>query len=233
MEKNLKYYFSYPLYQGNVATIIAPSFLFSFMVFLSQKFAELIGYYGAVPGLLLAVAIVCFSLDYIRQIVKSAARGETEPPLWNIEKVDLEEMFRGVIPVAVSIFEVLFIAIPVNFFISLSMDTSFLNQFIGYWKLLIFIPFVILYPINLLSYGIFDDFIITRLFRTLSKSSILKILTFYTLSFTSLIYVILLPIWKNFFFILILFGVIFYLFQVWAYGLGGIYNNDVNFLVEA
>jgi len=231
MEKNLKHYFSYPLYQSNIATILVPSLLFVLMVFISEKIGGLIGFYGAVPGLLLAVAIVCFSLDYIRQIVKSAAHGESEPPEWKIERIDSEEMFRGLIPFAVSFFESLFFAIPVNFFISLSMDTSFLNQFIGYWKLLIFIPFVILYPINLLSYSIFDDFIITRLFRTLSKSSIFKIFTFYMLSFAALIYIVLLPIWKNFFFILILFGILFYLFQIWAYALGSICNDDVKFFV--
>jgi hypothetical protein len=231
MGKNLKYYFLYPLYQGNVATIIAPSFLFSFMIFLSQKFASFTGSYGAVPGLLLAIAIVCFSLDYLRQIIKSSARGEVEPPEWNIEKLDVEEMFKGVIPLAVSLFEILFIVIPVIFFISLRTRAGFWDQFISLWKILVVIPFVILYPVNLLSYSIFDDFIIVRIFRILSKTSILRIFIFYTLSFAALVYFVLLPIWKNFFFILISFGVIFYLSQVWAYGLGNVYDNDVNFFV--
>lgn len=232
MEDKLKNYFSYPLYQGNIATIIAPAILFSLMVFIMEKVAGLIGHYGAVPGLLLAVAIVCFSLDYLRRIVKSAAGGETEPPEWNIERIDLEELFRGVIPVAVTIFEVLFLAIPVNFLISFGVDRSFLSQFIDSWKLLIFVPFVILYPVNLLSYSVFDDFIIIRVLRTLSRNSIMKVFTSYTISFAALIYMILLPIWKNFFFDLMAFMFIFYLFQIWAYALGRMHYKDVNFLVE-
>jgi hypothetical protein len=230
MEKNLKHYFSYPLYEGNIATIIAPSLLFSLMIFISQKFGSLIGSYGALPGILLAIAIVCFSLDYLRQIIKSAAGGEIEPPEWNIEKVDLEEMFRGVKPLAVSLFEVLFVVIPVIFLISLRTRASFWNQFISLWKILVVVPFVILYPVNLLSYSIFDDFIIIRIFRILSKTSILRIFIIYTLSFAVLVYVVLLPIWKNFFMIFVSFGITFYFFQIWAYGLGCMYNNEVNFL---
>jgi len=232
MEKNYKHYFLYPIYQGNIATILAPAILFSLMVFIMEKMGGLIGLYGAVPGLLLAVAIVCFSLDYLRQIVKSAANGETEPPEWKIERVDAEELFRGVIPVAVSLFEVLFFAIPVTFLISLSVDTVFFPQFINSWKLLIIIPFVILYPINLLSYSVFDDFIIIRLFRTLSRSSIMKVLTFYTITFAVLVYIILLPIWRNFFLDLISFALTFYFFQIWTYALGRFYYKDVNFLTE-
>ncbi len=232
MKKNYKHYFLYPVYQGNIATILAPAILFSLMVFIAEKTAGLIGVYGAVPGLLLAVAVVCFSLDYLRQIVKSVAHGETEPPEWKIERIDVEELFRGVIPVAVPLFEVLFFAVPVIFFISLYTDTGFFSQFINSWKLLIIVPFVILYPMNLLSYSIFDDFIIIRLFRNLSRNSILKIFTIYTLSFAALIYIILLPMWRNFFLNLISFSISFYLFQIWAYGLGKIYNKDTDFLVE-
>jgi len=232
MEKDYKHYFLYPVYQGNIATILAPSILFSLVVLISQMLASLIGPYGAVPGLLLSVAIVCFSLDYLRQIVKSAAHGDTDPPEWKIDRIDIEEMFRGVAPVAVSLFEVLFFSIPANFLISLGVDKKFLSQFIDSWKLLIFVPFVILYPINLLSYSIFNDFIIIRLFRTLSRNSILKIFTIYTISFAALIYIILLPIWRNFFLDLIAFAIIFYLFQIWSYTLGGMYYKDVNFLVE-
>lgn len=232
MKKDYKSYFLYPLYQGNIATILAPAFLFSLMVFIMEKMGGLIGAYGVVPGLLLAVAIVCFSLDYLRQIVKSAAHGETEPPEWKVDRVDIEELFRGVIPIAVTMFEVLFFVLPVNFLISLYMKTGFFRQFINYWKLFIFIPLVILYPINLLSYSVFDDFIIIRVFRTLSKSSIMKVFTFYTISFASLIYIILLPIWRNFFLILISFALIFYLSQIWAYALGRMYYKGVNFIVE-
>ncbi len=226
----MKQYFLYPVYKGNIATIVAPSLLFSLFVFLSQKFASLIGSYGAVPGLLLSVAVVCFSLDYLRQIVKSAAKGEMQPPEWNIDRVDLEETLRGVMPLAVSFFEVLFIIIPVNFLISLSRDNAFWNQFVGAWKLLILIPFAIFYPINLLSYSIFDDFIIVRLFKILSKASVFKIFTVYILFFAALIYFVLLPIWKNFFIIFLSFGILFYLFQIWAYGLGSVYDRNVNFL---
>jgi len=94
MENKYKHYFLYPVYQGNIATIIAPSVLFSLMIFISQIVSRLLGFYGAVPGLLLAVAVVCFSMDYLRQIVKSAAHGEINPPGWKIEKIDLEELFR-------------------------------------------------------------------------------------------------------------------------------------------
>jgi hypothetical protein len=232
MKKNLKHYFLYPLYEGNIATIITPALLFSLMIFLSEKFGSLVGSYGVLPGLLLAIAIVCFSLDYLRQIINSSARGGVDPPEWNIERVDMEEMFKGLIPVTVSIFEVLFVFLPINFLISLATDTSFWSQFISYWKLLVLIPFVIFYPVNLLSYSVFDDFIIFRLFRTLSKTSIFKIFTIYTLYFAVLILIVLLPIWKNFFMILISFGIIFYFFQIWAYSLGCVYNNEVNFLNE-
>jgi hypothetical protein len=232
MQKKLGHYFSYPLYEGNIATIIAPSLILSLFIFLSQKFASLLGSYGVIPGLLLSIAIICFSMDYLRQIVKSAAKGETQPPEWNIDRIDLEEMFRGVIPLAVSSFEIFFIIIPVNFLISLSMDTAFWNQFVISWKLQVLMPFVVLYPVNLLSYSIFDDFIIVRLFRTLSKTALLKIFTIHTLSFYVLIHVILLPIWKNFFMILLSFGILFYLFQIWGYSLGCIYYRDVNFLDE-
>lgn len=232
MKKDLKHYFSYPLYEGNIATIIVPSLLFSLMIFCSQKFTSFIGSYGAVPGLLVAIAIVCFSLDYLRQIIKSSARGEVKPPEWNVEKVDSEEMFKGVIPLAISSFEVLFIVIPVIFLISLRTDAGFWNQFISLWKLLVVIPFVILYPISLLSYSIFDDFIVIRIFRTLSKTSIFRIFTIYTLSFAALVCVVLLPIWKNFFMIFISFGITFYFFQIWAYGLGCEYNKEVDFLNE-
>jgi len=228
MENKYEHYFLYPVYQGNIATIIAPSILFSLMIFISQLVSRLLGFYGAVPGLLLAVAIVCFSMDYLRQIVKSAAHGEIVPPEWKIERIDLEELFRGVIPVAVSFFEALFIAIPVNFLISLFTNAKFLDQFIGSWKLLILIPFIILYPINLLSYSIFDDFIIIRFFKVLSKTVMLKIFTVYMLSFTVLVYMIFLPIWKNFFLICIGFAILFYLFQIWAYGLGETYYNYSN-----
>ncbi len=232
MEKDYKHYFLYPLYQGNIATILAPAVLFSLVVFIMEKMGELIGLYGAVPGLLLALAVVCFSLDYLRQIVKSSANGETEPPEWKVDRVDIEGLFRGVIPIAVTLFEVLFLAIPVNFLISLGVDKSFLSQFIDSWKFLIFIPFVILYPINLLSYSVFDDFVIVRLLRTLSKSSIMKVFTFYTIFFAALIYIILLPIWRNFFLNLMAFALIFYLFQIWAYTLGRMYYKDVNFIIE-
>jgi hypothetical protein len=232
MENKLKHYFSYPLYQGNIATILAPAILFSLMVFIAEKISGLIGPYGAVPGLLLAVAVVCFSLDYLRQIVKSSTNGETEAPEWKVDRVDIEELFRGVIPIAVTLFEVLFFVLPVNFSISLYMKTGFIRQFINYWKLLIFVPFVILYPINLLSYSVFDDFIIIRLFRNLSRNSLLKIFTVYTLSFAALIYIILLPIWRNFFLNLMAFALIFYLFQIGAYALGRMYYKNVDFLVE-
>ncbi len=232
MQNKLKHCFLYPLYQGNIATIITPALLFSIMVFIAEKMAGLIGLYGGVPGLLLAVSIVCFSLDYLRQIVKAAARGEIEPPEWKFEEIDIEELFRGVMPVSVSFLESLFCAIPVNFFIALSNNTGFLSQFIASWKLLILIPFVILYPINLLSYGIFDDFIIIRFFRILSKKVIFKILTVYVFSFAFLVYMIFLPIWKNSFLILMGFAVTFYLFQIWSYCLGRDYTNDVNILKE-
>jgi len=219
-EQKIKHYFLYPLYQGNIATILAPTLLFSLIIFITQRIGEIVGPYGAIPGLLLAIAIICFSLDYSRQIVKASAHGEMEPPQWNIARIDLEELFRGVKPVAVSFFESLFFAIPINLIISIIMDKNFVSQFIGCWKLIIFIPFVILYPINLLSYGTSNDFIITRLFRTLSKPSLLKILMVHALSLAALIYIILLPIWENPFFIFLLLSIIFYLFQIWAYTLG-------------
>jgi hypothetical protein len=225
MGNNYKHYFLYPLAGGNIATILAPSVLFSLMIFISRIVAGLLGPYGAVPGLLLAVAVVCFSLDYLRQIVKSASSEETEPPEWKIERIDLEELFRGVIPVAVSLFEALFFAVALIFFISLYMDRGFLRQFIDSWQLLILAPFAILYPVNLLSYGIFDDFIIIRFFKILSKKSILKIFTVHVFSFAALLYMIFLPVWENFFFILIVFAVVFYLSQIWAYVLGRVYIN--------
>jgi hypothetical protein len=60
----------------------------------------------------------------------------------------------------------------------------------------------------------------------------MKVFTFYTISFAALIYIILLPIGRNFFLNLIAFAIIFYLFQIWAYALGRMYYKDVNFLVE-
>ncbi len=228
MENKYRHYLLYPIREGNIATIIASSILFSLMVFISRVGANLLGPYGAVPALLLGIAVIGFSMDYLRQITKCAASGETDAPEWKVERVDLEELFRGVIPVAVSFFEVLFFAIPVNFLISLNIDTSFFKQFISSWKLLVFIPFVILYPINLLSYSIFDDFIIIRLFGILSRNSILKIFTLYTFSFAALVFVIFLPVWKNFFLVLIGFAIIFYLFQIWAYGLGKLYVMSID-----
>jgi hypothetical protein len=226
MEDKYSHYLLYPIREGNIATIITPSVLFSLMVFISRLGAKLLGPYGAVPALLVGIAVIGFSMDYLRQITKSAASGETEAPEWKIEKVDIEELFRGVIPVAVTFFEVLFFAIPVNFFISINKNTGFFSQFIVFWKLLIFIPFVVLYPINLLSYSIFDDFVIIRFFGILSKNSILKIFTLYAFSFAALVFVVFLPLWKNFFLVLTGFAIIFYLFQIWAYGLGGLYSNS-------
>jgi hypothetical protein len=72
---------------------------------------------------------------------------------------------------------------------------------------------VVLYPINLLSYSIFDDFIIIRFFGILSKDSILKIFTLHAFSFAALVFVIFLPLWKNFFLVLTGFAIIFIYFK--------------------
>lgn len=215
--------FLYPLYEGGIGTIIIPAFIFTFSVFLSRIGGILFGSVGIIPGLILEIAVIGYSMGFLPQIVFFSSEGKNHPPYWKINRIDIEEWAKGLLPVVISAIESFFTMFIIIFLLSVIKSTSVLCLFRVLWKTISFILFSLFYPVNLLSWSVLEGFNIFHFLLLLSHKGIMYLLTVFPICLLSFVLLMFFLKWNNIFLIFMEYAIIFYLLQIYSYGLGRLY----------
>ncbi len=221
--KTIRKFILYPLCEGGIATIIIPAFVFALSAYLSRIGGILFGPSGVIPGLILEVAVVGYCFGFLHQIVLFSSEGKDYPPYWEIKRMDIEEWAKGLFPIAISLIESFSSMFIIIVLFSIINSTPILYCFRIFWKTVGFTLFSIFYPINLLSWSIREDFNIFHLLWLLSHKGIIYLLTLFSVSLLILIFLIFCFKWNNFFLIFVEYAIVFYLLQIYSYGLGRLY----------
>lgn len=221
MEPKIKYYLIYPLKGGNLATILIPASLFIIGRIFSFIFGNLLGNYAALLGILFNLVIVGFSVGYLPQIVRVATKGENAPPLWEVDRIDFFDFAKGFLPAGIAIIEACIITGLAMFIISLFSQMDFLSVIVRKQTLAVLaILTSLVFPLNLLEYSINEDFDIPYLFSFLDKKTLILIITVFPLYALLIGSCFFIPIWGRLYSTFLGFCFIFYLSQIFSFGLG-------------
>ena len=221
--KLLSNYLKYPLNIEGLCPVIFSTIILSLFYLLMLFCSFIISQYAAILPLILIIALFGFAFGYFQEIIRKSYIGEDKPPIWEVKSITFYEWVKGVSPIIITIFESFLIYILLVYLFIIIFKKPFIEMFFVKGKFLFICIFVLLQPINLLSYSLYENLNILDVLFSLTKKGAILLLTIFPLFFFIVMLILIIPISIVFLNLILKWFFIFYLLEVISYSLGRLF----------